>query len=258
MSTRPISCWRSEIIRGRGAWLGILIALLASACASRERIDVNAGVLAEQAQLDAARLAQYETRDLMALEPAVLEAAGGRVVRAGPVLRLPLRSGGWASFKNVEAGCVDALDTCRRYVLIADLRSRHAFVVAELGAESADFHLVDNRTGQKLSLLGVPVFQPNGTRFLVIDLSGERSIRVWRWDVDGAALEFRYDTSGESDYFETEFVRWDEDRIELIRTDGRDAAERKIRRWPAELVRGPEAWRLVFRAPPPLPPLGSR
>jgi len=228
------------------------------ALGERERApSAHVGSATEIAEIEAARHVQYESLQLTRLEPAVLARTEGRAVRHGRVLLLSLESGKRMPFespgdpKDMECESA-ALGVCTYFTLIADLPSRHAFVVAELGYEYVDFRLVDDRTGQQLVLPGVPIFEPDGPKFLVICDAvnrSDRSIEVWRRDGDSGMREFRYNTSAETTLFETEFVRWDGDKIVLTRTDGADEAQRAARRWPAELVREPGGWRFHFRGP---------
>jgi len=133
----------------------------------------------------------------------VLQAAmrAGRAIPDGVGLSLVLTSGRHLRMINNTRGCPrddQTLDdgNCYRYVLVEDLPEQHAFIVGEDYYEGESLFLIDDRTGHQTGLDGMPVFSPDGSRFLINDddeaSDHDNNIEIWRRDGDSAAIEWAH------------------------------------------------------------------
>ena len=125
----------------------------------------------------------------------------GRAIPDGAGLSLVLTSGRHLRMTDNTRGCPRddrGLDdgNCYRYSLVADLPDQHAFIVAEDYSKGESLLLIDDRSGRQTGLDGMPVFSPDGSRFIVND-DGEandhdNNIEIWRRDGDGAVMEWAH------------------------------------------------------------------
>jgi hypothetical protein len=218
---------------------GLALAIL-SACpaAALGRADV------EDAQLRAALAAEGDSARLAALEPTLLASDRTRTKRGGLVLRLTLTTGRQLQIKDQP--CSEAaLMHCGQHRLVADLPSRHAFLVYLALYEGAEYWLVDDRSGRKIVLPAAPSFSPDASVFVTIDNDlayGDSGIQVWGRSGDRAGVMW---TVGGDPPPLGRVVNWksrDEAVLEVwsIESDGREGPHKS-----ALLKRGSKGWRLV-------------
>ena len=121
--------------------------------------------------LTAAGMVQAATTQASVLGDAM---RAGRAVPYRNGLALVLNNGQHVRMTDDTRGC-SADDQggddghCYRYSLVRDLPEQHAFIVREAYSAGESLLLIDDRTGRQTALDGMPVFSPDGTRFLVND-----------------------------------------------------------------------------------------
>ena len=183
----------------------------------------------------------------------------GRAERSGDVLTLfpsasaPIHLSG--DPKVCEAGDVPH---CALYVLEADQPKSHAWVVEQFFYEGSDFLLIDDRSASRTRLHGMPVFSPDGARFLIAPFSdeddvGPNNLEIWRGEGDGAVLEWSHPASAVlaedpqlPDPYMVTVRRWQGDRIDLGLTTETPAAHS----WRGTLTRDVQGWHLTAKSPP--------
>jgi len=233
-------------MRGLRAVL-FLIPLVAAQAAPRAAL---ADRQAEDGELNAAFAAEYETQKMTALEPAVIAASGGRAKREGATLTLNIAQGPAVRLTNDETGCEPPRfehSKCYDFSLLADLPSRHAFLVAQSYDEGGKVVMIDDRSGTRTDFTELPRFSPDGTLLLVISNDEESDaglIQLWSREGDTAKKLWEVpDTVGAE---QAEFVAWNDDgiQLDLSFTQGDDKPERHR---PATLARGKAGWELTFK-----------
>ena len=222
--------------------------------------NVCADGATEDRQLAAARAARtgedaFFVR-MARLEPAVIERAAGRITRQGAELTFSTVDGQKIAFRTRHE-CPDmeiSPDNCVIFSAIADIPSRHAFLVAAAYYEGADFRWIDDRTGRQTILPGIPDFAPMGGRFLTIDDRDHvyPGFMIWKLEHDGAVPIWEHrNYINQLDYSGT-FVRWtDPSRIfleldcEVVGEKARlrPSANRKFK-LAATIETGPRGWYL--------------
>ena len=156
--------------------------------------------------------------------------------------------------KICEAGDVPH---CALYVLEADHPKSHTWVVEQFFYEGSTFLLIDDRSGRRTQLNGMPTFSPDGTRFLVAPFSdendvGPNNLEIWRREGDGAVLEWAHPASAvlaedpqlPSPYMVT-VRRWQGDRIDLILSTESLAGHQ----WDGTLTHDINGWHLSAKSP---------
>lgn len=227
----------------RLASFAVVLLLTAPACADRA---------SEDALLAKARSTYLNDP---AMEKAAIAASPKRATRTGATLRLE-RIGRPLTLTDTRAACDDDsprfdAGTCARYDLVADLRTRHAYLVVKGGYEGCgDLLLIDDRSGRQTLFADVPTFSPDGERLLIqneCEAEGSASdnhLEIWRRQADGWVLEWAY--TDEAAYaadpdlkriFHSTVVAWQGDRIVLAFSDS-DAG----RHWTGSLTRIEGRW----------------
>jgi hypothetical protein len=203
----------------------------------------------EDAQLDAAFAAEYEPQKMLALEPAAIAASGGRAKREGATLTLNIAQGPAVTLTNDESGCKSPRpehSKCYDFTLLADLPSRHAFLVAQSYDEGGKVVMIDDRTGRRTDFTELPRFSSDGTLLLVISNDEESDaglIQLWSREGDTAKKLWEIPDSVGAE--QAEFVAWNDDGIQLDLSfpqgDDKPQVHRK-----AKLARGKSGWELTF------------
>jgi hypothetical protein len=225
----------------------VLAAFLTAAVVVPPR-QVAADWATEEAVLKAATAAVGETQQLKALEPKALAVSRGRATRTGQTLVLRRKKGPAIVLKarnRCESGS-PTQESCRSFVLMADLPSQHCYIVAVTYYEGIDILLIDDRTGRQTKLRGTPSFAPDGAYFLVVDNNeayGTPGLELWRRQGDGAELEWTHRNSEDPVEHLTEVVAWGGDVIELDMrsTDYRDSPDEH---WRGRVRRSDSGWQL--------------
>src|ERR1700761_4264777 len=148
----------------------LLITLAAAPAAYADR-------QAEDAQLSSALAAEYDPQKMVSLEPGVIAASGARSKRDGATLTLNVAQGPAVKLANDESGCEPPnadRTRCYSFSLLADLPSRHAFLVAQSYDEGGKIVMVDDRTGMRTDFTELPRFSPDGTMLLIISEDEDR------------------------------------------------------------------------------------
>ena len=139
-------------------------------------------------------------------------------------------------------------DNCIGCDLLADLPTRHAFIVQVGYYEGGDVWLIDDRTGQKTVLPAFPEFGPDNSEFITLDNDeayGEPgSITIWRRQDFGAEVIWHHGAELDQVYHLSKLVHWNEpDQIVLDLWVPNDAYHPETH-WPAMVKRRAEGWRL--------------
>lgn len=191
-------------------------------------------------------------------ESIALPAAKGRIARRGDDLILTLANGKTLVLHSDVKGCHDGYEHCDGYRLIADLPSRHFYLVDESYYEGGDTRLIDDRTGRVTTIASIPVFSPDGARFLVRneDVTGETegdNLEIWRRDGDGAKREWSANLDAANTgvpqtfgVYHIEVVSWTGDRIALSITSD-DSGAKPAKSWHGSLLRDGRGWHLDAR-----------
>ncbi len=111
----------------------------------------------------------------------------GKVVRQQGQLRIKTRRG-VVAFKDVCTG--DPVN----YKLVSYFADVQYFLVHSVSIEYNEYTLINEKTGAKTTLYGVPVFAPDRQRFtaMVIDeLNGLTSIEIYRLTNTGVTREYK-------------------------------------------------------------------
>jgi hypothetical protein len=208
----------------------------------------------EDEQLNAAAAVQYESADLAPLEKLVLKTVRGRAAREGDLLTLYFGDGSDLVLRDSSRCTAEDIsnDTCVGYNLVADLPSRHAFVVVAGHYKGGEVWLIDARTGRKTVLPAIPQFGPDDREFITLDNGfayGEPGITLWRWRDGTGEVIWRHGVELDPIYHETTLVHWREpDAIDLDLSVAA-SVENPETHWPAVARRSPEGWRLESKWP---------
>ncbi len=210
----------------------------------------HASRMEEDAQLTAALTAEYETNKMVALEPGVIDASQGRAKRDGANLTLKVVHGPAVTLTDDKSGC-EAPGTidekkCYSFTLVADLPSRHAFIVSENFYEGGNILLIDARTGARAEFSKVPRFSPNGSLLLVISNSeASDDPRIQLWSRKGNRITKEWEVPDAVADQQTEFVTWNDSGIQLDLWHPAFDKEPERHRL-ATLARGKSGWELTF------------
>ena len=214
--------------------------------------------VSDDATLAAARR-EHENRPGM--EADALAASHGRAERHGNILTLALSRGTPVALTSNSAACAnDDAVNCERFTLVADLKSRHAYLVAKSGYEGcADNLLIDDRSGRQTMFGDVPVFSPDDQRLLIQNEceadEHHNHFEIWRRQGDVWILEWAY-TDREAyaadpalkSVYHTDGVDWRDDRITLAFST-HEMLGAPARHWTGTLTRMPDGWHL-WASPP--------
>lgn len=135
--------------------------------------------------------------------------------------------------------------------------------IRKFGFEGSDCWLIDMASGRKTMLTGVPVFSPDGSRFVITDFSNNSDNNLEVWMRDGMRLEWAH-PSKQSFAEDPALLRypsdprlalppvfqvtgWQGDRIALA-----VSTEDRKRHWAGSLTRDSEGWHLSAKSPPGL------
>src|SRR5665213_2775229 len=122
----------------------------------------------------------------------------GRAIPNEHGVTIVLASGKHVDFQDKRIGCPSGAGQlndadCQHFVLAADLPSKHFFLIRRKGYEGGAYFLVDDHTGRRTEIDAVPVFSPDGRRFLVqndnVATDHENNLEIWRREGDRAAIE---------------------------------------------------------------------
>ena len=204
----------------------------------------------EDAQLNAAVAVENDWGDFQALEELVLRTTHARAFREHGLLTLLFGDGRELTFQDQECPrfAQNLVRVCVRYYLLADLPSRHAFVVLEKNQlAGGGIWLIDDREGQPTRLPAVPQFGPDGREFITLDNrfgNDTPDITIWQWHDGTAQAVWHHGFELDPIYHLTALVRWeDPDAIYL------DLWCASGPHWPAIVRRGPDGWRLEVTWP---------
>jgi hypothetical protein len=223
-----------------------------------------APAIAGRAEEDAALAAanrDHENRPGMEFD--ALAASHGRAARHGEVLTLALTRGAPVVLTSNRAACADDdVANCERFTLVADLKSRHTYLVAKSGYEGcADQLLIDDRSGRQTVFGAIPVFSPDGHRLLVQNEceadDHDNHFEIWRRRGDGWALEWAYtdkqayaaDPTLEGPYH-TDVTAWVRSHITLAFSTP-EGSRHPARAWTGTLAHDRGGWQLHANPPRP-------
>jgi len=210
----------------------------------------------DRSQEDAWLSKAYEKYSNYDTEADVLPFTRGRVERNGDILTLILADGGNVKLGSNRNGCEGddehPSEECELFQLVADLPSRHFYLVVTAYYEGADYFLIDDRTGRKTRIGAVPIFSPDGKHFLVQDdnvaWDHENNLEIWRRENDGATLEWansiqqaQVETS-DSMLYHTSVTKWDGNQISLSFSN--NVGDRSETTWTGNITKAPTGWRL--------------
>lgn len=203
----------------------------------------------ENRQLAALAAHTNDTRGLQRLESGVLAHSGQRAVRRNDALVLAL-PGGAPVVLTTQHNCArPTAESCVSYALVADLPSRHAYVVARNYFEGGDFLFIDDRSGRRVQLDGAPFFSPDDRMFATVCNDVEfdcADVQLWNRTPDGAVSVFAHHKSGD---YEIAFGGWTSDGVDL-ELQSYPGGLHPLRRWKARLHRVGNIWRLDESRPP--------
>jgi hypothetical protein len=210
---------------------------------------VFADQAAEDKQLsDIAAALNRHDNSLAMLEPEALLASRERAQRSGESLLLKFAKGTSSIFED-RSECPPmniSEDNCRRYQLVADLPTRHSFVLFVNYYEGGDFLVVDDRTGRTLKISGQPFFNRDGDLMIEIDNAeayGDPGIRIWhRWGQEWL-LEWKHSTEDDPIDHYTSLKQWNNDQI-LLDFWLEGAPNAPIKHWNGMLIRQGKDWKL--------------
>jgi len=157
--------------------------------------------------------------------------------------------------KSESAKCADDdAAHCVVYALVADLPTRHAYLVNEGFYEGGNFLLIDDRIGRQTVLPGLPMFSPDSQELLTIDncvaYGSDLDLQIWKRSGDRFVEEWSHRTF--SDQISEELVRWSSrDRLSLKFSTTELTGKPPVH-WLGALVRHGKAWRLEMKLPPTL------
>jgi hypothetical protein len=220
-----------------------LVPLLAAQAAHADRQS-------EDAQLNAAFAVEYEAQKMIALEPGVIAASGGRAKRDGAVLTLNIEKGSAVTLTNDESGCQpDHPENakCYDFTLLADLPGRHAYLVAQSYDEGGKVVMIDDRTGARTDFTELPRFSSDGSLLLVISNDDESDAgRIELWSRDRDKVKKLWEVPDTVRAEQVDFVAWNDDGIQLDLSFSQGDDKPELHR-PATLAKGKSGWALTFK-----------
>ncbi|MBN9546493.1 MAG: hypothetical protein J0I19_13555 [Alphaproteobacteria bacterium] len=194
-----------------------------------------------------------------AAEPPLILAAKDLAERKGDDLFLKPRNAPPITFTDHKAACdTGDADRCDGFAFMGAFPKPGALVVQQFFYEGSNFIFIDQDSGKRIRLAAMPVFSPDGQRFLVApyDLEndiGPNNLEIWRREGDGAVLEWAHtlaQTHAEDPSlplpYQVKVQSWSGDRIKLSLFT--DVPEK--RRWRGTLVRSADGWQLSAQSPP--------
>jgi len=194
-----------------------------------------------------------------AAEPPLILAAKDLAERKGDDLLLKPSGAPPITFTDHKAACDNGdADHCDGFAFMGAFAKPRAMVVQQFFYEGSNFIFVDEASGKRIRLAAMPVFSPDGQRFLVApyDLEndiGPNNLEIWRRDGDGAVLEWAHtlaQTHSEDPSlplpYQVKVRSWSGDRIALSLFT--DVPEK--RQWRGTLVREGGNWKLSAKSPP--------
>ena len=224
----------------------IVVALLIAANAPPGWADAAR----EDAQLNAAVAIENDPGgDFRALEKLVLQTTHARAYREDGRLTLFFGDDQQLTIQDHDCSSSRMLaESCVSHYLLADLPSRHAFVVLEKNQlAGGGIWLIDDREGQPTRLPAVPQFGPDDSEFITLDnrfSNDNPDMTIWQWRDGAAQAVWHHGLDLDPIYHTTALVRWaDPDAIYL------DLWCASGPHWPAVIRRGPDGWRLEVTWP---------
>ena len=210
---------------------------------------------AEDNQLEAAVAVEDETVKTVALEPGVIAASHGRAKRDGANLTLAIGHGASLTLTDDKSGCEPPkfdYAKCFSFTLVADLPSRHAYIVADRYEEGGKAELIDDRTGTRAVFSQIPRFSPDGSLLLVLsnsDAGDGGLIQLWRRQDERIVKEWEMpeDEAKRVGYYQTVLVGWQHDGVQLDLTNPQMNGTPETHH-PATLARGKSGWQLTFKS----------
>jgi hypothetical protein len=208
----------------------------------------------EDAQLNAVYGVEYETSKMIALEPGVIAASHGRARRDGADLVLKIAHAQPVTLTGDHSGCEPPkFDTgkCFSFTLVADLPSRHAYIVADSYYESGNAELIDDRTGTRTMFAKIPRLSPAGDLLLVFSNSEAEDdgglIQLWKRQGGRVAKEWEISQAEAKrvGYYETALIGWLHDGVQLDLTNPEMNGKPETHH-PATLARSKSGWQLIF------------
>jgi hypothetical protein len=181
----------------------------------------------EDALLAAARIAVSRDENVFAdfkkNEFKAISLVGASAERQKGRLILHLKSGQTKTYANSkECADPDKEADCVEYALIVHSNSRGVFLILTMYYESAEYRLVDDRTGRETVLAEFPIFSPKGDRvFVALDEMDEPEsmVQIWRRVEDRFVMEWSASPYKQGNYATYDLIRWNsEDVIDLKAT----------------------------------------
>jgi hypothetical protein len=194
----------------------------------------------------------------------------GRAIPNEHGITIVLAGGKHIDFQDKTIGCPSGarqLDdaNCQHFVLAADLPSKRFFLIRRQDYEGGVYFLVDDHTGRQTEIDAVPVFSPDGSRFLVqndnVATYHENNLEIWRREGDTATIEWSHpykqvyaEAPVLKGIYHIEVTGWHRDRITLAFSSGQYFDTKKnavvpARYWIGSLTRQGSGWRLKANCP---------
>jgi hypothetical protein len=105
---------------------------------------------------------------------------------------------------------------CYGFSLVADMPSRHAYLVADISYEGGTVALIDSRTGTQAQFSEIPRFSPDGKLLLVIsnDAGSDAGlIQLWSREDDVVTKIWQVPAAQAGE--QTRFIAWTAEGIHL-------------------------------------------
>jgi hypothetical protein len=190
-------------------------------------------------------------------EPGALAESKGKARRNGNVLISRTHRAGDIRLRSHDKACTDenAPGPCVWYRLVADLPSRHAYVVEQGLYEDGHTLLIDDRTGRRTILPGTPLFSPDSQELIAaacnIQSVCDHDLEIWKRSGDRFVFEWGHDPVDLQELASIDMERWDEpDRVTVdFSTLGYFPPPGH---WQAVITRQGGQWRLDANIPPHL------
>lgn len=193
-------------------------------------------------------------RFLASVERNALTSAKGRAERKADKLIFTLLDG--KKLELSDLACSDEGERretdCHSYQFMADLPSRHAFLLRKVLYEGFNFLSVDDRTGTQTKIAGIPMFSEKGDKFVEIDndyaYGNVGSIAIWSLASGRPEIEWQLADADSRVFHLSRVVRWKGDRIDLLfwTLEWYGHPEQS---WPAALIHDANGWHLETNWP---------
>jgi hypothetical protein len=185
-------------------------------------------------------------------EPAAVAESGGRARRQGNVLSLKISGRARLRLKSESGACVDD-DSCVEYRLVADLPSRHAYLVDKRYPEGGDSILIDDRTGRRTILPGTPLFSPDSQELIAVDngclVNGcDHDIEIWKRSGDHFVVEWGRPPDSIKEYPTIDLDRWDQPN-RVTASYSTQGFYPPAARWEVVMLREHGRWRMDEKIP---------